>query len=306
MALLSTVNRRQSFAGEITGRNRKNFLSYPKELGTMERHKHYVMFFINQQANSQIDFGSGAVGTAQQGVVDSSSEATTLQIKRAPTKRLSQAIALYMPAQISLQHQANYGEAEIGALVAGGMNALNTMSKGLSMTDAALKIGKEGLGNAGDALGLAALDALDATIAPGARAALEISRGKITNNRTEMQFEGVQRRDFSFSFKMLPTSPEEAKTIQDIVTLFRFHSMPEIDNSETDGRTMIPPSTFDIEYFPNKHLHKISTSILTSVDVKFGGERTQFFHDDQPVETELNLTFKELEIITKRRILDGF
>ena len=273
----------------------------------MERHKHYVMFFINAQENTQINFGSGAVGTAQQGVVDASSEATTLQIKRAPTKRLSQAIALYMPAQISLQHQANYGEAEIGALVAGGMNALNTMSKGLSMTDAALKIGKEGLGNAGDALGLAALDALDATIAPGARAALEISRGKITNNRTEMQFEGVQRRDFSFSFKMLPTSPEEAKTIQDIVTLFRFHSMPEIDNSEgNDGRTMIPPSTFDIEYFPNKHLHKISTSILTSVDVKFGGERTQFFHDDQPVETELNLTFKELEIITKRRILDGF
>ena len=272
----------------------------------MERHKHYVMFFINQQAKSQINFGSGAVGTAQQGVVDASSEATTLQIKRAPTKRLSQAIALYMPAQISLQHQANYGEAEIGALVAGGMNALNTMSEGLSMTDAALKIGKEGLGNAGDALGLAALDALDATIAPGARAALEISRGKITNNRTEMQFEGVQRRDFSFSFKMLPTSPEEAKTIQDIVTLFRFHSMPEIDEFESDGRTMIPPSTFDIEYFPNKHLHKISTSILTSVDVKFGGERTQFFHDDQPVETELNLTFKELEIITKRRILDGF
>jgi hypothetical protein len=307
MALLSTVSRDQSFAGKITGSNRKNFLSYPKELGTMERHKHYVMFFINKQENSQINFGSGAVGTGQQGAVDSSTEATTLQVKRAPTKRLSQAIALYMPAQISLQHQANYGEAEIGALVAGGMTALNSMSEGLSMTDAALKIGKEGLGNAGDALGLAALDALDATIAPGARAALEISRGKITNNRTEMQFEGVQRRDFSFSFKMLPTSPEEAQTIQDIVTLFRFHSMPEIEVSEgSDGRTMIPPSTFDIEYHPNKHLHRISTSILTSVDVKFGGERTQFFVDDQPVETELSLSFKELEIITKKRILDGF
>jgi len=300
MALLSTVSRTQG--GSISGGSGSNFLSYPEELGTMDRHRHYVMFYINQQENSQVDFSGGVVPEGS----GNRTEATTLQVKRAPTKRLAQAIALYMPAQIELEHQANFGEAEIGALVAGGMNALNTMSKGLSMTDAALKIGKEGLGNAGDALGLAALDALDATIAPGARAALEISRGKITNNRTEMQFEGVQRRDFSFSFKMLPTSPEEAKTIQDIVTLFRFHSMPEIDDSEDDGRTMIPPSTFDIEYFPNKHLHKISTSILTSVDVKFGGERTQFFHDDQPVETELNLSFKELEIITKRRILDGF
>ena len=273
----------------------------------MERHKHYVMFFINQQANSQINFGSGAVGTEQQGVVDSSTEATTLQIKRAPTKRLSQAIALYMPAQISLQHQANYGEAEIGAAVAGAGAALSAMNAETSKTEMAKALGLSAVENAGDALGLAALDALDATVAPGARAAFEISKGKITNNRTEMQFEGVQRRDFSFSFKMLPTSPEEAQTIQDIVTLFRFHSMPEIEvTSESDGRTMIPPSTFDIEYFPNKHLHKISTSILTSVDVKFGGERTQFFHDDQPVETELNLSFKELEIITKRRILDGF
>ena len=300
MALLSTVSRTQG--GNISGGTGSNFLSYPKELGTMDRHKHDVMFFINQQENSQVDFSGGVVPEGS----GNRTEATTLQVKRAPTKRLAQAIALYMPAQISLQHQANYGEAEIGALVAGGMTALNSMSKGLSMTDAALKIGKEGLGNAGDALGLAALDALDATVAPGARAALEISRGKITNNRTEMQFEGVQRRDFNFSFKMLPTSPEEAQTIQDIVTLFRFHSMPEIDESETDGRTMIPPSTFDIEYHPNKHLHKISTSILTSVSVKFGGERTQFFVDDQPVETELTLSFKELEIITKKRILDGF
>ena len=268
----------------------------------MDRHKHYVMFYINQQENSQVDFSGGVVPEGS----GNRTEATTLQVKRAPTKRLAQAIALYMPAQIELQHQANYGEAEIGALVAGGMNALNTMSEGLSMTDAALKIGKEGLGNAGDALGLAALDALDATIAPGARAALEISRGKITNNRTEMQFEGVQRRDFNFSFKMLPTSPEEAQSIQDIVTLFRFHSMPEIDEKVPDGRTMIPPSTFDIEYHPNKHLHKISTSILTNVSVRFGGERTQFFVDDQPVETELTLSFKELEIITKKRILEGF
>jgi hypothetical protein len=300
MALLSTVSRTQG--GSISGGSGSNFLSYPKELGTMDRHRHYVMFYINQQENSQVDFSGGVVPEGS----GNRTEATTLQVKRAPTKRLAQAIALYMPAQIELEHQANFGEAEIGALVAGGMNALNTMSKGLSMTDAALKIGKEGLGNAGDALGLAALDALDATIAPGARAALEISRGKITNNRTEMQFEGVQRRDFNFNFKMLPTSQKEARTIEEIVTLFRFHSMPEIDVEGTDGRTMIPPSTFDIEYFPNTHLHKISTSILTSVSVKFGGERTQFFVDDQPVETELTLSFKELEIITKKRILDGF
>ena len=38
-------------------------MSYPSELGTMDRHKHYVMFFINKQARSKIDFGTGAVDT---------------------------------------------------------------------------------------------------------------------------------------------------------------------------------------------------------------------------------------------------
>jgi len=69
---------------------------------------------------------------------------------------------------------------------------------------------------------------------------------------------------------------------------------------------MLVPSTFDIEYRPNIHLHKISTSVLESVEVQYGGERTQFFTDDQPVETQLTLKFKELEIITKERILEGY
>ena len=134
----------------------------------------------------------------------------------------------------------------------------------------------------------------------------DIASGTLTNNRTEMKFEGIERRDFSFSFRMLPTSPEEAQTIEDIVTTFRFHSMPEFDGGLVKGRTMIVPSTFDIEYRPNIHLHKISTSVLESVEVQYGGERTQFFTDDQPVETQLTLKFKELEIITKERILEGY
>jgi len=305
MALLTTVKRGQSFSGEITNRNRSNFLSYPKELGTMARHEHYVMFFINQQGNSEINFGSGAVSEVQQNAVDSSTEATTLSIKRAPTKRLSQAIALYMPAQISVSHKANYGEQEIGALVANAQSTLAGFNESTGFSEVASALGKSTV-EAGKELGLAALDAADSTIAPGARATFEAATGRITNNRTEMKFEGIDRRTFSFSFKMLPTSPAEAQTIENIVTAFRFHAMPEIAGDGLSGRTMIPPSTFDIEYKPNLHLHKISTSVLEGVEVQYGGERTQFFVDDHPVETSVTLNFKELEIITKERIAAGF
>ena len=121
-----------------------------------------------------------------------------------------------------------------------------------------------------------------------------------------MKFEGIERRSFSFQFRLLPTSPEEAQKIEEIVTAFRYHSMPEIEGNQSSSRTMIMPSTFDIEYKPNRHLHRIATSVLESVEVSYGGERTQFFTDDQPVETSISLTFKELGIITKNQIAQGF
>ena len=296
MALVPTVSKRGRTRSSTNGGSRLggNFMSYPKELGTMARHEHYVMFYINAQENSSITFSDGAVASSGAGTP---TEATTLSVKRAPTKRLAQSIALYMPAQLSVGHTAKYGEAEIGAMVAG----INAGIKGIKDDDTSVGDLAKSLGNES----AKAFAGVIGGVATGAEEAFEIASGTLTNNRTEMKFEGIERRDFSFSFRMLPTSPEEAQTIEDIVTAFRFHSMPEVLGSLA-GRTMIVPSTFDIEYRPNIHLHKISTSVLESVEVQYGGERTQFFTDDQPVETQLTLKFKELEIITKERILEGY
>ena len=304
MALIPTVSRIQNASAK------GNFLSYPSELGHMKRSDHYVMFFVNVQSNSQITFGKGAFaadgGTG--GAV--SNDPGTLSIDRAPTKQLSQAIALYMPNQINVSHKANYGEAEIGMLVAGAQGAIkNFASEEMSIGGLAAAAGKtlkSGAVNAGVELGYAALEVADGSIAPGAVAAFEAATGKVRNNRTEMKFEGVDRRTFQFQFRLLPTSPEEAQKIEEIVTAFRYHSMPEIEGSQNYSRTMIAPSTFDIEYKPNKHLHRIATSVLESVEVQYGGERAQFFVDDQPVETSITLSFKELGIITKQQIAQGF
>lgn len=289
-----------------------NFISYPKELGTMERSKHYVMFFINVQTSSKIDFEAKsredkamAAHNAKSGYSPSksktSSDGSTLTLKRAPTKRLSQSIALYMPAQLNMSQKAGYGEAEIGVAVANVMAGYDAVQSDASFNELA----KRFIGQGENIVKDMATGALDA-VAAGAKAARDISQGRVRNNRSEMVFEGIDRRSFAFTFKMLPTSAEEAQAIEDIVTAFRYHAMPEIDGSDPTGRTMTIPSTFDIEYHPNTHLHKISTSVLESVDIQYGGERVQFFTDDQPVETQLTLNFKELEIITKKRIMDGF
>lgn len=313
MALLPTIRNltQQTGIGQ-GGPNGRMFYQYPSDLGNTTRGEHYVMFFINVQGANAVKYGSGAVNLEGGGDLDTSptpvrNRPQTLTIKRAATKQLSAAIALYMPSTVSVNHKANYGEPEIGAAVSAVMNSIDNfrdpnMTIGSaawqSLTDAAKVAVNEGV--------YVGLRAAEETIAPGSIAAYEITRGEIRNNRTEMKFEGIDRRSFQFEFRMLPKNQQEADQIEQIVTAFRYHSMPDIVGDSQNGRTMRPPSTFDIEYHPNTHLYRIAESILESVEVSYGGERPQFFHDDHPVETKLTLQFKELGIITKKEIAEGY
>lgn len=283
------------------GSSRAGNLQYPMDVGHMSRSDHYVQFFINEQIDAKASISGGAVpnsGGPPGSVTYSDRRSRT--VERAPTTRASGSITLYMPNQIQVSQKANYGEAEIGLLVAGAIASYNTVSGGLGNID---------LGSVADTLkkegGNTVAKALEGAGATGAVAARAIASGETTNNRTEMKFEGIDRRSFQFTFRLLPRSPEEASAIQEIVTLFRYHSMPGFTDDML-GRTLKAPSTFDIQYYPEEHLHKIGTSALEAVDVKFGGDRPQFFKDNQPTETELTLTFKELDIVTKEKVARGF
>jgi hypothetical protein len=271
-------------------------LYYPQDIGGMERTGHYVQFFINKQESSKIEFAggsfSGTVGRTSDVARDSGSN---LSVKRAPTQRLAASIQLYMPNQISLQHGAKYAEEEINAVATNLMSGLDGGFSGMT------EIVKDAAANTLER-------AKQVALAGGSAAAADIARGKVTNNRTEMKFEGIDRRSFSFDFKMIPKGEKESNNIKNIVNLFRFHAMPEMGSF--NGRTMIVPSTFDIKYMhksgENDFLNKISTCVLESIDIKFGGDRTQFFKNNAPMATEISLKFKELEIITKERIAEGF
>ena len=281
--------------GTGTFTSSKRVLSYPSNLSSKQAN-YYVQFDINVQDKAKIDFGSTAYATD---AIGNPSEFSTISVPRPPTKRLGTSIFLYMPSQIELSHKSSYGEAEIGLLTAAALGGAKAISgQGIDV--------KKLLDNMGEEAKRALTGALEATIAPGAQAAQQIIDGKVTNNRTEMKFEGIDRRTFAYTFRMLPKSSEEARAVEEIVSLFRYHSMPEFEGSSGAGRTMVVPSTFNITYHPNIHLHRIGECALEGVDVKFGGERPQFFKDHQPVETELTLTFKELDLVTKEKVAIGY
>ena len=287
MALQSTLKTRVST---------KPLVSYPEDV-TSEKSDHYVRFDVNVPSASEVTFGSTkAYATEPKG---GSTQFSTVSVPRAPTKKVDQSIVLYMPANLEVSHKANYGEPEIGLIAASALGALKGFGGAGFNIGSILEKGKAEINNAG-------LGMLEGIGVSGVKAAVQIQQGKITNNRTEMAFESIDRRSYSFTFKMLPKSSSEAAAIEEIVNTFRFHSMPEFAGADGTGRTMIVPSTFNITYRPNIHLHHIGECALESVNVKYGGERPQFFVDHQPVETEMTLQFKELDLVTKEKIAEGF
>ena len=133
-------------------------------------------------------------------------------------------------------------------------------------------------------------------------------------DRMELAFKNVERRSFSYTFKMIPKNSREAEEIRKIVFAFKANMLPEM----LEGRnrdTMSVPNTFNIQYMykgkENDYTHRVSECFLDKVDVTYGGDRYKTFepHADDgapPVETTIGLSFQEIEIITRERIFEGY
>jgi len=134
--------------------------------------------------------------------------------------------------------------------------------------------------------------------------------GWAVNPQMEVLFTSMDFRTFQFDFTFTPKSPEEANTVRDIIRLFRYHAAPQIDSSGT-GRYFIVPSIFNIEYRyleqRNENLHKFAPCALTTVQVDYAPEVGWVAHNDgMPVKTRMTLQFKEMEILTKEKIQEGY
>ena len=90
--------------------------------------------------------------------------------------------------------------------------------------------------------------------------------------------------------------------------------MPEFVGGNRGGRRLLVPNTFDIHIciweVRTYILHNISTCVLENMNVVYGGDRYKTFEPDaegaQPVETTITLNFKEMELITRERVFEGF
>ena len=245
--------------------------------------------------------------------ISKSNKISTTMVQRPATVRMDTAITLYMPPSVSVSYGANYTDTEIGAGAAIAANFYQDIvsKKGLAETieKAGNSLGSE-LGDVAIRTLLGAADMIPGL--EGAMEAVEMQRGFIKTPRMELAFKGIPKRSFQYDFKMIPKSAAEAEEIQKIIKGFKLNMLPEMVSGTANRLTM--PNTFDISYMyngaENQYLHKISTCVLESMSVVYGGDRYKTFeatgNGAPPVEVQITLGFKEMDLITREMAAKEF
>ena len=125
-------------------------------------------------------------------------------------------------------------------------------------------------------------------------------------NQTMMSYGGPGFRSFSWSYTLKPLSAEEASTAQGIVDFFKVRSMPA--QSEVQfTRIYNLPDVFRIQFFnadgESRWISKIGHCACTDVNITYGGEKfTTFAGSHSPVQIDITLSFKELELLNRQAV----
>ena len=333
-----------SSANMMTTDFRSQILSYPLNIGNDPHQGHYIEFTTNKYVPPKVSFSHQERQIAAKGPPmtspmfhddagdmsgvmeedETSYSDKTRGITAESAKKIAEThIWLYMPPSVSVQYATDWSEFEVGHMAETASKTITAARQaGGSMWNMV------GAG-AGQFFSMDTVDRLKGVAVeaglgvvgsmPGMQGAKELAQlhwGKIIGNRMELMFLGAKRRGFSFSFKLMPKSEAEAQEIEKIIFAFKHNMMPKF---EWGQRRQTIPRTFDIKYHflagqENVYMNRISTCVLKSMDVQYGGSRFKAHEPTQgllgevapPSEVDIKLSFEELAIHDQRNIESGY
>ena len=235
-------------------------------------------------------------------------------------------INMYFPVSQAFVDGVQYGDANLGA---SGGTALGAAEAGLSginaAVDQAISTGKGFLdtflsGN----LKLSAAAESEAARLTAARTigkaplvgdAAKVLNRIVVNPNIRKLFNGVTFREFTFQFKLISTSPEEAEIIQKIIKLFRKELYPRAFKVAIGGESSVSlgynfPNAFKIKFnfkdAENRNIPKILPCYLRNVSHTINPTGGGFKNDGKPNEVDLTLGFVEHRAIEQQDIEKGF
>lgn len=236
---------------------------------------------------------------------------------------------LYLPAGFAVADSLQYTNVDIGttgAAALSGMGAATTGQGSALMGVVGAFAGglKDGLASIGDLFQTGQMDALaKLSVARGINNTKDLMTDEVKlgsqlalqvalNPNSRAMFKGVNLRSFSFAFTFVPTSPEEAEMVEQIIYRFRWHAYPKPINIGTTGITagFEYPHLFTIELTHDDSKETIGTKIkdcyLESVTTAYNPSTMAYHADGRPVEYNMTLNFRETIALTQEDIEVGY
>ena len=223
------------------------------------------------------------------------------------TRRITDSITLNIPNNLVARYSMSYGEEDMAAMTAlarAGDDIVKFVKEnnnsGSFMDDLKKKA-------AGSELLAAATGGVLAT--PGVGGFLSSATGMAANPKKEQIFKGVDFRTFNFEYTFAPRNKQESEKVKEIIKTFKLHMHPEF--KDENGYLFLYPSEFEIVYYQggqeNMNLPRHTSCVLVDMSINYtpNGMFNTFEDGSVPV-INVSLVFRELSILTKTEILDGF
>ena len=296
-------------AHPITDGNK--FYVYPIDKDDQE---HYILFDIIERRseggnntsvrNTQFTKREDNLNEVVYGANRFFSEGTTSGLLGIPTgkgafREVKTTIAIYMPQTLKFNLQADYGAEEIG----GGLGAFSKLRDAMNsgnffggdMKAVGAQVGKLVTG-----LGSFATGGLGA----GVNAALQRRTGIAPAAMTEMIFNGIDYRTFSFTFKFTPRSRKESDVVNNLLHAIKDAMLPTKIGTKSIAAYQVPHE-FVIRFMKgtkiNPYLDQIGLCACTGVDIDYGSDKFSTHASGDPVSIDATLTFRELELMERTR-----
>jgi len=285
-----------------------SFLQYPRDLSSSTK-GHVVQFSINEiepisyQENNDYNIVGAQKGTGNWDILNTvfnaaanvldTVKSVNLELKPKKKRKIA-TISLYIPDTVNFTYASSYDKLSL-------LDVANEVAGGLSNKKNPILSKLNGVGKLAS-LGLSAAESKTSKL-------LLASQGLAINPQEQLLFDGIDFRTYQMAFTFTPYSKEEAETVNKIIQLFKYHAAPQITTSGA-GMFFVPPSTFDVDFLfngkRNQNVNKVAESVIESVDVNYAPNGWSAHDDGAPIQTTLTLNFKEIELIDKTKIKDGY
>ena len=206
-------------------------------------------------------------------------------------------VVLPIPTNLNDNFSVSYNDAKLGpvmgALVETGRNIIEGKQDLASKETAQTIMGAAAVGVRGE-VGRLGGETLLANI--------DKVTGAVPNPHLAAIFQDIGLREHSFSFRFSPKNSKESQILKTLIFNIKKRILPGTAGGDSKtGPLFTFPDVVDITFGPSEDIpYMFERCVVTSFAVNYSPNGTpSFFKDGSPTDIEMNISFKEIRVITR-------